>query len=488
MIRIYNSLTRQLEDFHPLYKDYVTIYNCGPTVYDYFHIGNARNFITFDNIRRYLIHKGYKVKFIQNITDIEDKIIQKAQEEKVPVEHITEKYTRYFFDCRDQLGIMPADYHPRATDMVPFMIDMIKGLIERGHAYEKEGDVLFSVQSFDGYGKLSGKKLEDLREGTRKKVRSAKEAMHDFVLWKKYKPGEPYWDSPWGKGRPGWHLECSAMSMKYLGETIDIHGGGTDLQFPHHENEVAQSEAFTQKPFVRYWMHNGFLIIDGEKMSKSLGNFFIINDVLQNYSPQTIRFFMCMSHYRKPLEYQQGVMKNAQKGFIHINECYQFLKEHFTSDEFSPGALSEELFQYRYLLPERLNEYFDVLFEYIDEFENAMDDDFNFPQAIGALFNSIKFLNTHLRKDGVSDLHEKAAYGYAFLNTLAGILGLSDPEHNRSAAGDSDEFSQIMELVLSTRRELRNMKAFDLADSIRDRLKDMGISIKDTPEKTLWSK
>lgn len=485
MLKIFNSLTRKLEEFKTLSDDCVRVYNCGPTVYDYFHIGNARNFITFDNIRRYLIYKGFKVLFIQNITDIDDKIIKKANEEKCSFDEVSSKFTRYFFKYQEKLGILPADYHPRATEVIKEMIEMVEDLIAKGYAYECEGDVFFSVEKFKPYGKLSGKKVEDLQSGARIGIDQRKRNPIDFVLWKGTKPGEPYWESPWGKGRPGWHLECSAMSKKYLGEQIDIHGGGVDLEFPHHENEIAQSEACSGKEFVQYFVHNGFLEINGEKMSKSLGNFFTINEVLEKYSAQSLRFFMCLSHYRKPLDYCEDNLINAQNGFGRIEECYLFLKELFSDEDFAYNAVKESLFRYPYLIEKELQPFYEELKKIKDSYETAMDEDFNFPQALSTIFELVKFLNKELRNTE-NNKELKSFYGYVLLNELSSVLGLQD-ESGVKAAGQSSALDDVMELVIDIRAQVRKEKNYALADQIRDKLKTANIEIKDSPQGSTWT-
>ena len=339
MLKIYNTLTRKKEEFIPLNPPEVTFYSCGPTVYDYFHIGNARSFVMSDIVRRYLIYAGYKVKFAMNLTDIDDKIINKANALGIDSKEVAKRFSDAFFEDIDKLGLLRADINPRATEHIPEIIGMIEKLIENGKAYEVNGDVFYEISKFEGYGKLSGKNIDDLESGARVEVNEVKRSPLDFALWKSAKPGEPWWESPWGKGRPGWHIECSAMSCKHLGETFDIHAGGSDLIFPHHENEIAQSEGATGKPFAKYWMHYGFLNIDNEKMSKSLGNVFNLRDMVKKYKPETLRFFYAQTHYASPLNFTAEALESADRGLEKLNNLFDNAKQALAAGPPSGSAI-----------------------------------------------------------------------------------------------------------------------------------------------------
>ncbi|OGU82299.1 MAG: cysteine--tRNA ligase, partial [Ignavibacteria bacterium RBG_16_35_7] len=376
MLSIYNTLTRKKEEFIPISPDEVRMYVCGPTVYDYFHIGNARSFIMADVLRKYLEYKGYNVKYIMNLTDIDDRIIKKSIEEKIEAKLVAEKYTKAFFDDIEKLKVKQADVYPKATDHVQEIVDFIKQLEEKSFAYNVDGNVFYDVSKFHDYGKLSGKKLVELEAGARVDVNEEKKNPLDFALWKKAKEGEPFWESPWGKGRPGWHIECSAMSGKHLGETFDIHAGGNDLIFPHHENEIAQSEAATKKKFVNYWIHFGFLNINNEKMSKSLGNFFTARDVLKLYSAESIRLLFSQTHYRGPLEFSDELLESSQKGLEKFENLIEKLNPHSSSP----------------LKGEEINPNFGFD-KYYKDFETAMNDDLNTPQAVAVLFDFVRDVN-----------------------------------------------------------------------------------------------
>ena len=378
-IKIYNTLTRQKEVLEPIEPGKVRMYMCGPTVYDYFHIGNSRPFILFDIFRRYLKYRGFEVKFVTNLTDVDDKIIKKASEENVSTDVVAEKYSTAFFEDTKRLGIQEADAYPKATENISDIIELIEKLVQNGVAYPVDGDVFYSVTKFLGYGKLSGKNIDELESGARVEIDPRKENPLDFALWKAAKPGEPYWDSPWGKGRPGWHIECSVMSMKHLGESFDIHAGGVDLVFPHHENEIAQSEGATGKPFVKYWMHNGFLNIEGEKMSKSLGNFFTAREIMEKYHPAVIRMFFLLKHYRSPINFSEERILEAQSALERIITTLEnidsVLAEHKVQDSENSPSLPESIDDLK------------------NEFINEMDDDFNTAGAISKIFDLVKEAN-----------------------------------------------------------------------------------------------
>ncbi|UCE08841.1 MAG: cysteine--tRNA ligase, partial [bacterium] len=387
-MRIYNTLTRQKEEFIPIEPGKIRIYMCGPTVYDYFHIGNARPFILFDIFRRYLKYRGYEVKFVANLTDIDDKIIKKANEEKIATSNVAEKYTAAFFEDTKKLGILEADIHPKATENIADIIQIIEKLVQNGLAYQIDGDVFFSVTKFPDYGKLSGKNIEQLESGSRVEVDPRKKNPLDFALWKAAKSGEPYWESPWGKGRPGWHIECSVMSMKHLGESFDIHAGGSDLIFPHHENEIAQSEGATGKPFVKYWMHNGFLNIEGEKMSKSLGNFFTAREIMEKYHPAVIRMFFLLKHYRSPINFSEERILEAQNALERIITTLEnidlTLSEQKVASKDTTASLAESIEELK------------------NAFMDEMDDDFNTAGAMAKIFDLVKEVNLILAKNHVS--------------------------------------------------------------------------------------
>lgn len=477
-IRIFNTATRAKEDFQPQNPDLVTMYNCGPTVYDFFHIGNARNFVVVDAIRRHLQHRGYKVKFVQNFTDIDDKIIKRANENNEPWDALAERFTEAYFRNADALGVQRADVYPKATSHIPQQIALVETLISKGLAYEKDGDVYFRVREFKSYGELSGKNIDDLLEGARVEVGSIKEDPLDFTLWKAAKPGEPSWDSPWGQGRPGWHLECSAMSMEHLGETIDIHSGGADLVFPHHENERAQSCGSTGKPFVRYWVHNGFLTIDKQKMSKSLGNFFTIDQVLERYEAAAVRFYLLSAHYRHPLDYSEVALEEAKSGIGRIHEAIVTAEKVFgikaaASTESASGAAGE--------VSEKVN-------AYRAAYDEAMDDDFNTQKAMGILFEIVSLLNETRKKGSAGDTgaaSEASAY-VALLHELLDRLGLEPLMFNDS--DDSGLTESLVELLIETRKKAKEAKQYQLADFVRDEMGKLGIRLQDHPGGTIWLK
>ncbi len=477
-MRIYNTKTRRKEEFKPIHEGKVGIYVCGPTVYDFIHIGNARPMIVFDTLRRYFEHKGYEVKYVTNFTDVDDKIIKRSIEEGIPASEVSEKYIAECKKDMEALNVRPASVHPQATQEIPEMIDMVKTLIDKGHAYEKNGTVYFKVRSFEPYGKLSHKKIDDLESGHRAEAHALKvtgedekEDALDFVLWKPKKEGEPFWVSPWGDGRPGWHLECSCMSKKYVGETLDIHAGGEDLIFPHHENEIAQSEAANGVEFANYWMHNAFLRINGDKMSKSLGNFFTVRDICEQYDPQVIRFFMLSAQYRTPLNFSKELVEDASRGLERILNGAEKLKEiadkkngRFTSDE-EQKILEEEM-------P-----------KFIERFDAAMDDDLNTADAISVLFELVRFTNANTDEKSSSNYADCL---YKILFELSDkVLGIK--LERKEVVMDEDETAKI-EAMIAERTAAKKNKDFAKADEIRNKLSEMGIIIEDTREGVKWKK
>ncbi len=462
-MKLYNTLTRQKEEFTPIDENEVKIYSCGPTVYNYFHIGNARAFVVFDTLRRYLEFKGYKVKFVQNFTDIDDKMILNAQRENTTVKELAEKFIREYFTDAEGLNIKKATVHPRATENIDAIIETIKKLVDNGYAYEVDGDVYFEASKFAEYGKLSKQNLEELEAGARISVEEKKKHPMDFALWKAQKPGEPAWDSPWGKGRPGWHIECSAMANRYLGETIDIHSGGQDLVFPHHENEIAQSEAANGKPFARFWLHNGFVNIDNEKMSKSAGNFFTVREIAQQYDYEVIRFFILSAHYRNPINFSREQMDQAKSGLERIYNCIDNLKYLLKTAQ-DRALTADEVLQ----------------MQKIDSFEQkfieAMDDDLNTADGLAAIFELVKEANTVL---GPESPREIISHTLQLIKKLGGVLGLLYRDSGKDAEEELDE--EIKQLI-EKRQQARKEKNYALADKIRDELKEKGIILEDTPQ------
>lgn len=462
MIRIYNTLTRTKEEFKPIEDGKVRMYVCGPTVYNYIHIGNARPMIVFDTVRRYFLYKGYQVNYVSNFTDVDDKIIKESIAEGKSASEVAEFYIKECLKDMDSLNIMPATKNPRATEEIIGMIDMIQTLIDKGDAYVvSDGTVYYKTRSFAGYGKLSHKNIDDLEAGHRdiKVTGDEKNDPLDFVLWKPKKEGEPSWPSPWCDGRPGWHIECSVMSKRYLGDTIDIHAGGEDLIFPHHENEIAQSEAANGVPFAHYWMHNGFLNIDNRKMSKSLGNFLLVREILKRYNPDVLRFFMLSAQYRSPLNYSEELMESAKNGLERIRTAGDRLKDLIASADHMEMSEEED-------------ELLDSTKEYVDEFEEAMDDDFNTADAIAAIFDLVKFANTKLDEESsgqmVMSVFEK-------LEKLMGVLGLE-------FTVNKDEIDSEIQELIEKRQQARKEKNFALADQIRDEISAKGYEIEDTRE------
>ncbi|MBU3108680.1 cysteine--tRNA ligase [Clostridium gasigenes] len=464
-MKIFNTLTRKKEEFIPLNPDEVKMYVCGPTVYNYFHIGNGRTFIIFDTIRRYLEYSGYNVKFVQNFTDIDDKMINKANEEGTTVKAIGDKYIDEYYKDADGLNIERATSNPRATEFVCDIVEFVKELIEKGYAYEVSGDVYFRTKRFEGYGKLVGQNLDDLQAGARINVDERKEDAMDFAIWKAQKPGEPAWESPWGLGRPGWHIECSCMVRKLLGDTIDIHAGGMDLAFPHHENEIAQSEALTGKTFAKYWIHGAFVNVDNKKMSKSLNNFFTVRDVLEEYDADVVRFLMLSAHYRIQLNYSKDLLDSAKASIERLYNAIGNLE-----------SLLEEVIKEN--MDEDEKEYLLSLDSYRQKYIEKMDDDFNTADAISTLFDLVKNTNSNITIDSSKELCNKALELIRELGMPLGILQKS------TKVSLEDE----IEGLIDQRQQARKDKDFALSDKIRDDLKERGIILEDTPKGVRWKK
>ncbi|WP_291651587.1 cysteine--tRNA ligase [Clostridium sp.] len=464
-MRVYNSLTRKKEEFIPLTPGEIKMYVCGPTVYNYFHIGNGRTFIIFDTIRKYFEYRGYKVKFVQNFTDIDDKMIKKANEEGTTVSDIGDKYIDEYYKDADGLNIRRASINPRATEYIHDIIEFVNGLIEKGYAYEVDGDVYFRTKKFEGYGKLIGQNLDDLQAGARINVDERKEDPMDFAVWKAQKPGEPAWESPWGMGRPGWHIECSCMAKKILGDTIDIHAGGMDLAFPHHENEIAQSEALTGKPFARYWLHGAFLNINNQKMSKSLNNFLTARDILKQYDADVVRFLMLSGHYRVQLNFSDDLLESAKASVERLYNAVSNLEN--LIDEVKIESMDD-----------KEKAYLESLDVYRQKYIEKMDDDFNTADAITAIFDLIKDINTNVSIDSSKELCESALSLIRELGNPLGIL-------QKSTKGSLEE---EIERLIAERQQARKDRNFALADKIRDDLKARNIVLEDTPQGVRWKK
>ena len=464
-MKIYNSLTRKKEEFVPLEPGKIKMYVCGPTVYNYFHIGNGRTFIVFDTIRRYMEYRGYEVKFIQNFTDIDDKMINKANEESTTVKEIGDKYICEYYKDADGLNIKRATINPRATEYISEIIEFVSGLIEKGYAYEVNGDVYFRTKKFEGYGQLIGQNLEDLQAGARINVDERKEDPMDFAIWKAQKPGEPAWECPWGLGRPGWHIECSCMAKKLLGDTIDIHAGGMDLAFPHHENEIAQSEALTGKKFANYWMHAAFLNVNNQKMSKSLNNFLTARDALKQYDADVIRFLMLSGHYRIQLNFSNDLLESAKASVERLYNAIGNL-ENLISEVKNENMTDEEV------------KYIESLDAYRQRYIEKMDDDFNTADAISVLFDLIRDINSNVGINSSKELCEKALELIRELGLPLGIL-------QKTTKGDLEE---EIEALIAERQQARKDRNFALADKIRDELKARGIELLDTPQGVRWKK
>lgn len=457
-MKIFNTLNRKKEEFVPVEKGVVRMYSCGPTVYNYFHIGNARPFIIFDTLRRYLEYSGYTVYFVQNFTDIDDKMINKANEMGITVKELADQYIEEYFKDADGLGIKRATWHPRATDNIDAIIEIVKTLEDKGFAYNVNGDVYFAAKKFDQYGKLSHQPLEDLESGARININEDKQDPMDFALWKSQKPGEPAWESPWGMGRPGWHIECSAMATKFLAKTIDIHSGGQDLIFPHHENEIAQSECAHGVTFANYWMHNGYINIDNRKMSKSLGNFFTVREISEEFDYEVIRFFMLSAHYRSPINFSKTLMESAKSSLERIYNCLNDLK--FAAENATVQAKTDAE-----------KEYMDALDAFKAKYIAAMDDDLNTADAISVIFEIVSEANKQLA-NGLSK--EAIEYTSALIRELGGVLGLLREKE--------DALSDEVNALIEERAKARADKNWAKSDEIRDALRDMGIIVKDTPQ------
>lgn len=469
MLTIYNTLTRKQEEFKPQTPGVVNMYVCGPTVYNYIHIGNARSAIAFDTVRRYLEFKGYKVNYVSNFTDVDDKMIKAAHKQGITVPQLADKYIQAFMEDTKAINIEPATMHPRATENIPEIIKFVQGLIDKGYAYEKDGDVYYRARKFKDYGQLSGQSIDDLEVGASEHVSAdeinKKEDPMDFALWKAAKPGEINWDSPWGKGRPGWHIECSVMSTKYLEKTIDIHGGGQDLEFPHHENEIAQSEAETGQKFVRYWMHNGFVTIgkDNEKMSKSLHNFITVHDIIKQVDPQVLRFFMATTQYRRPIQYSEDNLIDAKNNLEHIQTAFDNLtyRQKDAQDGADPVVTQK-------------------LADFKQSFTEAMDDDINVQNGITVVYELVKFANVYAQQKAV-----KAAALTEMkdlISELVSIFGV------KLASSDNELNDEHIQALIDERNEARKNKDFARSDQIRDELKAQGIILEDTPQGTRFKR
>jgi cysteinyl-tRNA synthetase len=459
-IMVYNTLGRKVEEFNPISEDEVKIYVCGPTVYDYPHLGHGRTYLAFDMIIRYLKYKGYNVKTIINITNLDDKIIKRAKKNNEDPQELADRFEQIYYEDMDALGIEKADFYPRVSDTIPEIIEFISTLIKKENAYESNGDVYFDVSTVEEFGKLSGQKIEEMRSGARVAIREGKKNPFDFALWKKSGEGDPYWESPWGKGRPGWHIECSTMSMKYLGPQLDVHSGARDLIFPHHENEIMQSEAYTGKtPFVKYWIHTGFLTIDGEKMSKSLGNFITIRQLLEKYDPEAFRLFVASTHYRNPIDYSEESMNQAEQNLERIYNAKRLLKNAIASNQ-STGAK---------------NGFLEEISKIKQEFFNSMDYDFNTAQALAQYFELITLANQAITQNADKQILQ------TFLDTideLGSIFGLFQKERKEK------EIPEEVKKLVADREEARKQKDWKKSDELRDKIKAMGYVIRDYPDRT----
>ncbi len=462
-MKLYNSLTKAKEEFIPITPGEVKMYACGPTVYDFFHIGNARPFIVFDTLRRYFEYSGYKVTFVQNFTDIDDKMINRANKEGITVRELADRFIAEYRVDAQGLNIREASVHPRATEHIAEIIEIVEKLIAEGYAYEVDGDVYYATKKFKDYGKLSHQPLEDLESGARISVDERKRDPMDFALWKAQKPGEPAWESPWGMGRPGWHIECSAMSTKYLGKTIDIHAGGKDLIFPHHENEIAQSEAANGQPLAHYWLHNGYINVDGVKMSKSLGNFFTVRDIVKHFDYSVIRFFMLSAHYRSPINFADALLQQAKAGLERLMNCASSLR--FKLEHAADGELDAETAT--------------LVEQHVTSFKEAMDDDLNTAAAIGSIFELAKTANTTAASENVTK--QTLSLLLDTLTELCAVLGVE-------TAQEEETLDAEIEDLIAQRTAAKKAKDFATADAIRAKLLDMGIILEDTREGVKWSK
>ncbi len=477
-IKVYNTLTKQKEEFKPLVPGEAKIYVCGVTPYNHPHIGNARPFVTWDVIRRFLEHEGYDVTHVQNFTDVDDKIINTANKENVQWHDICNRYIDAYFEVMDKLNVRRAHIYPRVSEHIDDIIGTVQGLLDNGYAYVIDGDVYYSVAKFEGYGQLSGRSLDDMLAGARVSVDDRKRNPMDFALWKAAKPGEPAWESPWGPGRPGWHIECSTMSMKYLGETFDFHGGGSDLIFPHHENEIAQSEGCTGcHPFVRYWLHNGFITVNEEKMSKSLGNFFMVIDILEHYDPETLRFFIVSTHYRSPLDFSDARLTEAEKSLQRLRQGKEALAELQAMPGAGPSASSAALTG--------------KVKELRDAFMEAMRDDFNTALAVSHMFALAKEINIYraaLADGGAKPDGKLVALIADVFAEMCSVIGVLEETKQAAPAAAVSKEDELMEIIIDLRREARQNKNYALADQLRDRLGQAGIALQDTPGGVKWSK
>ena len=475
-MKLYNTMTNKIEEFKTIEENKVKIYVCGPTVYNYIHLGNARPIVVFDTLARYFKHKGMEIEFVQNFTDVDDKIINKSMEEGTSASEVSEKYIKYFFEDINKLNILESVKRPKVTENMVEIIEIIQKLIDNGFAYEKDGDVYFEVKKYKDYGKLSNQKIEELELGARIDVSEIKKNPVDFALWKKKKDGEPFWESPWGQGRPGWHIECSAMAKKYLGDTFDIHGGGQDLVFPHHENEIAQSKCAYHGNFANYWLHNGFIQINGDKMSKSLGNFFLLREILEKFSGNVVRLFILSTHYRKPINFSFENMEDTKKALQNIvksmNKFGNIVKKY--KNEKIENVKNSEFSQ--------------KIDEFDKKFEDAMDEDMNTPQALATIFDQIretnKFISTN--ESEFSTIYYEIKKSYDSLKAkIENVFGIAIETENTVKEGDGESMEltkKLIELLIKLRSEARSEKNFKLSDEIRDELKVLGVEIKDNKD------
>ena len=462
-MRIYNTLTNSIEELKTIEEKKLKLYVCGPTVYNYIHIGNVRPLVVFDILARYFEYKDFEVNYVQNFTDIDDKIIKRANEEGITEEEVTKKYIEAFHEDTSKLNLLKNINRPKVTENIPEIIDIIQKLIDKGYAYSINGDVFFDVLKYEKYGQLSNQKLDELELGSRVEIMEAKKNPMDFALWKNKKEGEPYWESPWGNGRPGWHIECSAMAHKYLGESFDIHGGGQDLIFPHHENEIAQSRCAYNGEFAKYWMHNGYVQLNGEKMSKSTGNFFLLREIEEKFSGAVIRLFIASNHYRKPMNFSFEEMENTKKTLENITNSMLRISSNQAEEEIVTD-----------------HEFIDMITKFDEKFEYAMEDDLNTPMALATIFDQIRETNKYIDNNGKS-LGVKASYT-SLKKKLIDVIGIEIEYDNKGATNDLTE--KLIELLLNLRKEARETKNFPLSDKIRDELKAIGIEIKDNKDGT----
>lgn len=477
---LYNTLTRKKEKFIPATPPWVKMYVCGPTTYNYIHLGNARPLVVFDTLRRYLEYKGFQVLYVQNFTDIDDKVIRQAQQEGVEPLQLAQKYIEAYCADAQALNVKTATVHPRVTAHIPEIIDVVAGLIRKGYAYERKGNVYFAVREFPGYGKLSKRPLEEMRAGARVEIDPDKNDPLDFALWKASTPTEPGWSSPWGRGRPGWHIECAVMALKYLGPAFDIHAGGYDLVFPHHENEIAEAESFTGKPFARYWLHNGFITVKEEKMAKSKGNFFLVREILQEFPPASVRFYLLATHYRSPLDFDPEKLAASQRGLQHLESFARRLEEEIALPGQGESLRLEEVSPLELLLETTCT-----------QFEAALDDDFNTASACATLFTLRREVNTFLDQLG-SGASPSISLGllkvrqvfYRLAGEVLGIISLPQerPLVSGQEASDQETLASLLALILDLRQEARQRKDWETADAIRRRLQAMGFTVEDTPQ------